>query len=72
MEDDGDSDYASRYKNNMILDQMLERPGGDDLRHYYKGSQTGRRSQSKNKKSQSHMSNETEKIYMQRLDKKWK
>lgn len=23
LEDDGDSDYASRYKNNMILDQML-------------------------------------------------
>lgn len=56
----------------MILDQMLERPDKDDLRQYYKPSQTSRRSQEKNKKSNSQMNNETEKIYLQRLDKKWK
>jgi len=41
----------------MILDQMLERPDKDDLRNYYRPSQTGRRSQEKNKKSFSHLSN---------------
>ena len=45
LDDDGDSEYASRYRNNMILDQMLERPDKDDLRQYYKPSQTSRRSQ---------------------------
>ena len=67
IEDDGDSDYASRYKNNMILGQMLERPGNEDLSSYYRES-GGRRSQSKGRKG-SRGKNETERIYMQRLGK---
>ena len=50
----------------MLMNQMQERPNNEDLQEYYRRKQDkgGRR------RSNSKVGKSTEKIYMQRLDKK--
>lgn len=64
-EDDGEEEIDVRGM--MLMNQMQQRPNNADLQEYYRRKNSkdkgGRRSTSKVGKS-------TEKIYMQRLDKK--
>jgi hypothetical protein len=49
----------------MILGQMQDRPQNSDLQEYYR-----KQSNDKRRKSKSRLDRSTEKIYMQKLDKK--
>lgn len=49
----------------MVLGQMQERPRNSDLQEYYR-----KQSKEKRRKSNSKLDRSTEKIYMQKLDKK--
>ena len=51
----------------MLLGQMQQRPNNQDLDQYYKRK---RDSKDKRKPSNSRLDRSTEKIYMQRLDRK--
>lgn len=53
------------YRQMMMLGQMQERPRNGDLQEYYR-----KQSKEKRRKSNSKLDRSTEKIYMQKLDKK--
>jgi hypothetical protein len=53
------------YRQMMVLGQMQERPRNGDLQDYYR-----KQSKDKRRKSNSRLDRSTEKIYMQKLDKK--
>jgi hypothetical protein len=53
------------YRQMMMLGQMQERPRNGDLQDYYR-----KQSKDKRKRSNSKLDRSTEKIYMQKLDKK--
>lgn len=53
------------YRQMMVLGQMQERPRNSDLQDYYR-----KPSKEKRRKSNSRLDRSTEKIYMQKLDKK--
>ena len=61
VEEEDDVDYRQM----MILGQMQDRPRNTDLQEYYRKS-----SKDKRRKSNSRLDRSTEKIYMQKLDKK--
>ena len=58
------------YRNMMLMNQMQQRPGNQDLQDYYQRGRSKERRRTSNSKQQQQQRKSTEKIYMQRLDKR--